>query len=210
MQVFILKQNAERFRARLAETTDPERHEQLRAMLAAVERELALVAAERGGAGAPPWPIGAEAWMSASRERLIAAFRKQHQDAPQLAYLIDPGPGLRFVAVNAAFERALDLREAAVVGQPLFTLFPDNPQDAHADGAWLLYVSMRQVAETLQPHAMPPVRYDVRDATGAFVERHWQIVNGPVFDADGRLVLLQLLAEERPRQAPGAETLSAA
>ena len=56
--------------------------------------------------------------MSASRERLIAAFRKQHQDAPQLAYLIDPGPGLRFVAVNAAFERALDLREAAVVGQP--------------------------------------------------------------------------------------------
>lgn len=42
----------------------------------------------------------------------------------------------------------------------------------------------------------PIQRYDVRYASGHFVERYWQPVNTPIFDAKGRLVYLLHHVEE--------------
>ncbi|HEY3948997.1 PAS domain-containing protein [Phenylobacterium sp.] len=196
MQNFILRQNAERYRARLAGASDPGERDRLRVMLSTVERELALLEAQNAGAGAPPWPIGGRARMEAAQARLIAEFRRRFEDAPQIAYLIDPAPGLCFVAVNAALEAATGLSRQAMEGQPLFALFPDNPDEANADGTWLIYASMRKVAETQQPDPMPVMRYDVRDAEGVFAERYWRHLNSPVFDETGRLVFLQHLVDE--------------
>lgn len=196
MQTFILRQNAERFRARLKQAVDAGEREQLRVMLSAVERELALVQAQEAGAGAPPWPIGATESLEAARARLIADFRARFEGAAQLAYLIDPGPGLRFAAVNAAFEQATGLTRDQVEGEPLFVLFPDNPDEANAEGVWLAYASMRKVAETGRPDAMPVMRYDVRNAEGDYVERHWRQENAPVFNEDRRLVFLLHVVEE--------------
>lgn len=196
MQTFILQQNAERLRVRLADTPDSDQQERLQVMLSTVERELALLEAQETGAGAPPWPIGGRERLAANRTRLIADFRQRLERSSQVAYLIDPGPGLCFAAVNAAFERATGLPRDQVEGCPLFTLFPDNPDDAKADGTWLMYASMRKVAETGRADPMPVVRYDVRDAGGVFVERYWRHLNTPVFDEDGRLIFLQHLADE--------------
>ncbi|WP_246755672.1 hypothetical protein [Bradyrhizobium sp. CCBAU 53338] len=33
-------------------------------------------------------------------------------------------------------------------------------------------------------------RYDIRDPSGTFVERHWQPINSPIHDAAGHLVYL--------------------
>jgi PAS domain-containing protein len=190
MQIFILQQNAARFRARLSEARDEDERGRLQAMLSTVERELALLDAQRSGAGAPPWPIGGREGLEASRARLTADFRQRFEHAPQVAYLIDPGPGLCFVAVNAAFEQATDLMRSQIEGEPLFSLFPDNPDEANADGTWLTYASMRKVAETGRPDPMPVMRYDVRNAEGVFVERYWRQVNSPLFNEDGRLIFL--------------------
>jgi hypothetical protein len=65
-------------------------------------------------------------------------------------------------------------------------VFPDNPDDAAADGASNLYAWLRIAAETGRPHAMEVQRYDMRDPTGRFVERDWRPRNTPVFDAAGR------------------------
>jgi hypothetical protein len=49
---------------------------------------------------------------------------------------------------------------------------------------------LKTVAQTGRPHAMAVQRYDIRDPTGAFVERHWQPINMPIHDAQGRLMFL--------------------
>ncbi|HLZ75017.1 PAS domain-containing protein [Phenylobacterium sp.] len=209
MQRFVLQQNAERYRARLAEAKDPGERDRLTVMLSTVERELALYAAEAEGVGARPWPIGAQAQLAADRARLTGEFRAKFEDWPQVAYLIDPAPGLSFVAVNTAFEQATSLSRHQIEGQPLFTLFPDNPNDATADGTWQIYASMRRVAETGQPDHMAPMRYDVRDADGAFVKRYWRHANTALFNAAGRLIFLQHLVDEVTEQVIQARSSAA-
>jgi hypothetical protein len=49
---------------------------------------------------------------------------------------------------------------------------------------------LRIVGETGRAHAMRIQRYDIRDASGAFVERHWQPINSPIHDGAGHLVFL--------------------
>jgi hypothetical protein len=81
-------------------------------------------------------------------------------------------------------------RERDVVGKSLFEIFPDNPDDALADGVSNLYASLRIVARTGKPHAMAIQRYDIRNPNGDFIERHWQPINTPIHDADEHLIFL--------------------
>ena len=64
--------------------------------------------------------------------------------------LIDPGPGLKIVDVNDAYAKATFINRDDVVGKSLFDIFPDNPEDALADGVSNLYSSLRTVAQTVQ------------------------------------------------------------
>jgi len=206
VQRFVLQENVRRYRDRVAEaTTDADRN-QLEIMLATVERELALMTAAEAGAGAPPWPIGAAEDLAAERAVLIDDFHRDYGESSLVAYLLDPAPGLLMVEVNRAFELTTGRTRAAVVGQPLFALFPDNPAAGNADGIVNIYASLRRVAETGLPHAMPDLRYDVASDDGTFVERHWRPVNSPLRAANGRLVLLrhvvQELTDEVQAQAP--------
>ena len=104
--------------------------------------------------------------------------------------LLDPGPGLHIVDINGAYAEATFIARSEVVGKSLFEIFPDNPDDALADGVSNLYASLRIVAQTGQPHAMAIQRYDIRDPKGEFVERHWQPINTPIHDADRHLLFL--------------------
>lgn len=195
MQRFVLQENAKRFRDRLAEATDAAERRQLRTMLATVEREFALLEAAAAGAGAPPWPIGSSADLESCRATHLADFHREFGLAPQVAYLIDPAPGLIVVEVNHAFELATGLAREDAVGQPLFGMFPDNPADSQANGVAQTYGSLRRVAETGLPHAMPILRFDVRGPDGRFMERYWRPVNAPLHE-EGRLVLLLHVVDE--------------
>jgi PAS domain-containing protein len=104
--------------------------------------------------------------------------------------LLDPAPGLLIVDINDAYAQATLTRREEVVGRSLFEIFPDNPDDALADGVSNLYASLRTVVKTGQAHAMAIQRYDIRDPDGQFVERHWQPVNSPIHDRDGVLIFL--------------------
>jgi PAS domain S-box-containing protein len=195
VQRFILQQNVDRFRSRLERASDEGDRRQLQTMLAAAERELALLEASETGAGAPPWPIGAKESLAASQAKLLADFQDQFGGSEQVAYLLDPAAGLHFVEVNPAFEASTGMSREQVVGRPLFQLFPENPAETNADGVSQFYASLRTAAETGQPHAMPIMRYDVRDAAGVFVERHWQATNTPLH-TDRRLIYLLHVVDE--------------
>ena len=197
MQRFILQENIKRFQARLAELDDADDRRRVRLMLAAVERELALLEASQAGVINPHSPLIAPAdTAAAARAAAIARFRDDFGLAPQIAALIDPAPGLTYVDVNPAYEQSLGLTRADLVGSGLFERFPDNPDDPAADGVYNVYMSLRLAAETTRPHAMPVQRYDVTGEDGVFTERYWRIVNTPLLDDEGRLVLLLNTAEE--------------
>jgi PAS domain S-box-containing protein len=196
VQRFILQQNIDRFRARMAGSVDEGDRRRVQAMLATVERELALLEAAEAGARAPPWPIGAKESLAASQAGFVADFNRELAVSQQVAYLIDPAPGLNFVEVNAAFEAATGLLRDEVVGRPLFMMFPDNPDQTNADGVSNIYASLRKVADTGRPHSMAVLRYDVRNAEGVFVERYWRPVNSPLHNEDGRLIYLLHIVDE--------------
>lgn len=190
VQRFVLQQNIERFRRLHDDAAEEADRRRLQLMIATAERELALLNAGLTGVLNRPLVGEAARQVAESRAGLIAKFRAEFAEADRPAILIDPEPGLAIVEANAAYESASGLARDALVGQPLFLLFPDNPEDATADGVSHLYASLRRVAETGRAHAMPTQRYDVRDDDGQFVERHWRPVNSALTDDRGRVVYL--------------------
>jgi hypothetical protein len=71
----------------------------------------------------------------------------------------------------------------------MFDVFPDNPQDATADGVRNLRESFNRVLQRREPDRMAIQRYDVRDrlaGDGGWVEKSWAPVNAPVFASGSR------------------------
>lgn len=195
LQRFVLNENIRRFQSRLDETTDTRARAWLVEMIRAAQRELAVLDAAARGAQRP-WENIPPDRLAGERARARDRFRAEYADRPGPAALLDPAPGLAVVDVNRAFERAADMSRDQIVGQPMFLLFPDNPNDPEATGVSNLYNSLRTAAQTLQPHEMALQRYDTKDASGVWSARYWRPLNTPLLDEDGRLVLLLHAVEE--------------
>ncbi|MGJ4945987.1 PAS domain-containing protein [Bradyrhizobium sp. HKCCYLS1011] len=188
MKRFICEQNIAHFQKLLGETSETTLQGTLERLLATAKRELALIDADEEGAGPLPFTQHAvEALDAASiREQFLADF----DGSPHPYMLLDPGPRLQIIDINAAYAAATFTSREVIVGRSLFEVFPDNPDDPLADGVSNLYASLKTVAQTGRPHAMAVQRYDVRDPSGTFVEKRWQPVNTPIHDDAGRLVFL--------------------
>ena len=188
MKRFICEQNVAHFQRLLSETNEPTLQGTLGRLLATAKRELALLDADQDGAApAPPGQRPAQPVDAASIRR---QFLSDFDSSPHPYMLLDPGPRLQIVDINAAYAVATFTTREDIVGKSLFEVFPDNPDDPLADGVSNLYTSLKTVAQSGRPHAMAIQRYDVRDPSGAFVEKHWQPVNTPIHDEEGRLVFL--------------------
>ena len=199
MQRFVCEQNIAHFERLLDEAVDTTVQNTVRALLASARRQLALLNSAASGADTTPLE---QRW----RQHTDApAIRKQFQPefdaSPHPYMLLDPGPGLSIVDINDAYAAATLIARADVVGRSLFEIFPDNPDDPLADGVSNLYGSLRIVGETGRAHAMKVQRYDIRDPSGAFVERHWQPINSPIHDTAGHLVYLLHHVEDVTAQA---------
>jgi PAS domain-containing protein len=188
MQKFVCEQNIANFQRLLRETTDSSVQRTLKSLLSSAKRELAILNSMQSGAEALPFEHRRRQLLDASTIR--QQFQSEFDRSPHPYMLLDPGPGLKIVDVNSAYAAATLIARNDIVGKSLFEVFPDNPDDALADGVSNLYASLKIVAETGQPHAMAVQRYDIRDPNGEFVERHWQPVNSPIHDRDGHLVFL--------------------
>ncbi len=115
-------------------------------------------------------------------------FRSLFQSSPGCYLVLTPD--LTIVAVSDAYLHATMTRREAIVGRPLFEVFPDNPDDSSATGVANLRASLARVLSSKRPDAMAVQKYDIRRPEsdgGGFEERHWSPVNHPVLDADGRV-----------------------
>jgi signal transduction histidine kinase len=115
-------------------------------------------------------------------------FRALFEAAPGLFLVLSPD--LTIVGASDAYLRATLTERALIVGRNLFEVFPDNPDDPAADGVRNLRASLERVLQHRRADSMALQKYDIRlpgDEEGAFEERYWSPVNGPVFDADGNI-----------------------
>ena len=116
--------------------------------------------------------------------------------------------------VNEAFLRYVGRERAQVVGQALFHVFPDAPDDAgnpSNSGVMALRRSLAQVIASGKPHALPTQRYPVRtqgpDGVEQFVERFWNATSTPIFDAAGKLLCIHHATIEVTEQKRTEEAL---
>ncbi|XUL93242.1 ATP-binding protein [Streptomyces galilaeus] len=104
-----------------------------------------------------------------------------------LAPLLVLSPDFTIVEVNRAY-LAATRTERKIVGQRIFDVFPDNPDDPSADGVANLRRSLESVVATGRKDTMALQRYDIPTGeAGGFAERYWSPVNSPVLDAEGRV-----------------------
>jgi PAS domain-containing protein len=195
LERFILQQNVLLLSQRLAEHHDPALTRTIRTLLSAAERSLALLeAASNGATLAPPSIVGTS--RSGHSLEKLARLRREFEASPRPYLIVDPRPGLHIVDVNDAYAKVTMTERHRIVGERLFDVFPDNPDDLAADGVSNLYRSLRTATETGHPHAMDVQRYDVRDASGRFTVKFWQPVNTPILDERGNIMFLMHHVED--------------
>jgi PAS domain-containing protein len=199
MQRFVCEQNIAHFQRLLSETTDETQRRTLQSLLSSAKRELAILQSTLSGADALPFEHRRRQLVDARTVR--QQFQAEFDGSPHPYMLLDPGPGLQIVDINDAYAAATLISRSDVVGKSLFEVFPDNPDDALADGVSNLYASLRIVAQTGQAHAMAVQRYDIRNPDGEFIERHWQPINTPIHDESGLLIFLLHHVEDVTDQA---------
>ena len=84
-------------------------------------------------------------------------------------------------------------RREQVLGNGLFEVFPDNPQDPSADGVSNLLASLNRAIAHQRADKMAVQKYDIRRPEadgGGFEVRYWSPVNTPIFDEAGRIIYL--------------------
>jgi signal transduction histidine kinase/ActR/RegA family two-component response regulator len=110
-------------------------------------------------------------------------FRALFEAAPGSFLVLDPE--LRIVAVSDAYVAATMIRRDDVLGQGIFDVFPDNPDDPAATGVGNLRASLERVRKTGRADTMAVQKYDIRrpeSEGGGFEARYWSPVNSPVLD----------------------------
>lgn len=121
---------------------------------------------------------------------LIPLFRRVFETSPEPCQIIDPRPGLHIVDINDAFGAVTMTRRDRIVGDRLFDVFPDNPDDPWADGIVNIFASLEIASAKREADAIGVQRYDIRDLNGRFHQRYWRVVNSPLYDSAGRLLYL--------------------
>jgi PAS domain S-box-containing protein len=128
-------------------------------------------------------------------DRLKVDFRSLF-DASPTPFLVVAPPEWLVVAVNDSRLAVTGGTREEQVGQRLFDLFPDDPNDPEASGVKNLTASFERVAATGKADKMPVQRYDMQDANGRFIERWWSPLNTPVLDGQGNVILIMHRVEE--------------
>ncbi len=156
--------------------------------------ESIVPATEARGAGA----CTGKALSSNSTRNLPAAqrqidYQKVFESAPALFLLLGADESFPILDASNAYLRATYTERRAIVGQSLFEVFPDNPQEQGASGTANLRASLRRVLADGRPDTMAVQKYDIRRPAsegGGFEERYWSPVNAPVFGPDGEMLFI--------------------
>ena len=135
-------------------------------------------------------------------------FQALFESAPGLYLVLTPA--LTIVAVSEAYLKATMTRREKILGQNLFDVFPDNPNDPTSSGVSNLSASLKRALENRAPDAMAVQKYDIRrpeSEGGGFEERYWSPVNSPVLGTKGEVVYIIHRVEDVTQRKRAEEEL---
>jgi signal transduction histidine kinase/ActR/RegA family two-component response regulator len=118
-------------------------------------------------------------------------FQRLFSSAPGLYLVLDPD--LRIVAVTDAYLEATMTEREELIGECLFDVFPDNPDDPDATGAGNLRASLERVRRTGLADSMGVQKYDIRRPAavgGEYETRYWSPFTTPILDDMDRVEYL--------------------
>jgi hypothetical protein len=104
--------------------------------------------------------------------------------------LLPDAPTFTIVAMSEELLRQTNRRAAQVVGQSVFSAYPENLKEAANAGPAQMRTALEASLRDKQPHLLPLVRYDVPTPDGTFVERYWSGRSQAVLDAQGEVLYL--------------------
>jgi hypothetical protein len=142
--------------------------------------------------------------MRASR-RISRVLDEHRFDALAASMMSDPyadgvlwlDPDFRIRGVNAAYEAISMRHRDHMLGERVFDLFPDDPDDPQASGSVQLRESLESAMRDRGSDSMPIVRYDIVDPQnpGVFLPKLWTWTNTSVDDSDEHIGVLLHVAE---------------
>lgn len=103
--------------------------------------------------------------------------------APDLYLILCPK--LNIVGASMTYLKAMMVRREEILGQYIFDVFPDNPDDTSATGVSNLCHSLNRVLKDKICDAMAVQKYEIRRPSslgGDFEVRYWSLLNCPVLD----------------------------
>jgi signal transduction histidine kinase len=118
-------------------------------------------------------------------------FRLLFEESPDVLLVLLPDAP-RFTAVAATKARLLATHSTLeqTIGNGLFELFPDNPDDPAATGTANLRASLERVLASKEPDTMAVQKYDIRLPDGSFESKYWSPRNIPVLSGDGKIIYI--------------------
>jgi PAS domain S-box-containing protein len=97
-------------------------------------------------------------------------------------------PHYTIMDVNDAYLASTNSTREALIGQPVFAVFPQNPSDSNSKNIERTIQSFEEVIKTKQPHTLYKYRYDIPiSGTDKFEERYWTTINTPILDDNGEV-----------------------
>ncbi|WP_271597826.1 response regulator [Bradyrhizobium sp. CCBAU 45384] len=123
-------------------------------------------------------------------------YRKIFESSPALFLALGADDTFPILGASDAYLRATHTERDAIIGRPLFEVFPDNPDDPSATGILNLRSSLMRVLAGGRADTMAVQRYDVRGPDGSFEKRYWSPLNSPVIGPDGRLQYIMHRVED--------------
>jgi PAS domain S-box-containing protein len=118
-------------------------------------------------------------------------FRALFDSVPGLFLVLrTDDPVFTIAGLNKAYAQATLTKPEEIVGRAVFDVFPDNPDDPHANGVRNLKASFRRVIATGATDTLPTQKYDIRrpeEQGGGFEERYWTPINSPLLGDDGEV-----------------------
>lgn len=114
-------------------------------------------------------------------------------------------PDLTLVDVNNAHLRMTGLERQAVLGRPMFEVFPVPGEEQHQ----LVHDSFARVMAGKAEDTIPYLHYPIvhqSDTEAVWEDRYWTIVNTPLFDEAGEVAFILNYVTDITHLIPGGDT----
>lgn len=111
-------------------------------------------------------------------------------NASPYPYLLLSAPDLTIIGANPAYLHRVGRTAEDIIGQYVFTVFPENPSDPASTNVHEVRTSIERAIATKLPDTTPFLRYAVPHETPegpVFQEIYWSAVHTPVLDVHGEV-----------------------